>query len=140
VDELTFDVDEFRQRFAPAFDNQTLYPDATLQAYWDQAICMLSDCGCGPDEGACQRLLLDLMTAHLAYLFNALNTKKSSGIVTSAAIDKISVGMTPPPITSQWGWWLNQSPYGAQLLAMLNLEAAYSVYVPRTCRRPFGWL
>jgi len=58
----------------------------------------------------------------------ALSAKANSGdvagVVTAATIDKISVTLMPPPGLNQWQWWLNQTPYGQQLLALLQIAAA----------------
>lgn len=124
---IEFDVDLFRQQF-PAFADETTYPDAMLQMYWDMATCYISDADCGRLSGNCRRLALNAMTAHLTQLSVIIKNNGAyngnPGIVNSATIDKITVSLTPPPFgTSEWRWWLETTPYGQQLLALLEAKS-----------------
>jgi hypothetical protein len=130
---LTFDVAIFRQQF-PAFANATVFPDAQLQMYWDMATCYVSAkqgywCSCSMDDCACQRLALDLMTAHLVALSVLIAAGQTPGLLQNATIDKITVGLTPPPLPNQWQWWLDQTPYGQQLLALLQAQSVAGFYI-----------
>ncbi len=116
---LVFDPTLFRQQF-PAYSNATTYPDALLQMYWDMATCYISDLNYGCLQGTCRVLAINLMTAHLLYISDLIAAGEVPTIVNNATIDKISVGLTPPPIKNQWQWWLNTSPYGGQLLTLLS--------------------
>jgi hypothetical protein len=126
---ITFDVTAFRAAY-PAFSNATTYPDATLQGYWDAATSYISDqnSGCLMLRDGARVLALNLMTAHLAALFAIIAAGETPGIETSATIDKISVQMMPPPVKNQWQFWLSQTPYGAQLLALLQANTAGGFY------------
>ena len=114
----------FRSLF-PSFSNQQTYPMAVIQLWWNNATSYLSNqyngCRWGALTLAQQTIALNYMTAHLLYLNNLAVTGEQSGIVTGASIDKVSVQIEPPPQTNQWQWWLNQSPYGQQLLALLQV-------------------
>lgn len=122
---IWFNATSFRALF-PAFANTTTYPDATLQIYWDTGTSYISD-----KYGYCwprwplarQTLALNQMAAHLAYLNTQIAAGKPTGVLQGATIDKITVQLQPPPLTDQWSWWLNQSPYGQQLLALLQTAA-----------------
>lgn len=41
-------------------------------------------------------------------------------MVNSATEGSVSVGMTPPPAKNMWQWWLATTPYGVQLMALLQ--------------------
>ncbi len=125
---ITFDVSLFRQQF-PAFSNSATFPDAMLQMYWDMATCYISDCDYGWLNDGCRLLAINLMTAHLTALSVIIAAGETPGIVNSATIDKITVSLTPPPIPNQWRWWLNTTPYGAQLLALLAANSAGGFYI-----------
>ena len=125
---LTFDVTAFRVQF-PAFANVTLFPDATLQMYWDTATCFVSNRNYGWLAGACRQLALNLMTAHLAQLSVIIAGGQTPGMVQSATIDKVTVSLTPPPVPNQWQWWLGLTPYGQELLALLMARSAGGFYV-----------
>lgn len=127
---FTFDVEEFRV-FFPAFASETLFPDDTLQMYWDSATCLVENTqsGCLMLEGDCRFRALNLMTAHLTALSVLIAAGQTPGLVQSATVDKVSVSLTPPPIQSQWQWWLSLTPYGQQLLALLQVSSVGGVYI-----------
>jgi hypothetical protein len=133
-----FDISAFREAF-PAFADDVIYPDAMIQLYADASLCYLSERSCGCDE-----LNRQLLVAHLLTLNDrALTGNSSGGIVTGASIDKVSVSVAPPPVTSSWGYWLSTTPYGLQLLALLRRCGAGGMYVGgtperRAFRRSFG--
>lgn len=125
---LTFDVAAFRLQF-PAFANETTFPDEMLQMYWDMATCYISDDGSyGWLQGTCRQLAINLMTAHLTALSVIIAGGEVPGIVNSATIDKVSVTLTPPPLKTEWQWWLLNTPYGAQLYALLTVRSSGGWY------------
>lgn len=125
---LTFDVTAFRLLF-PAFANASLFPDATLQMFWDSATCYISDVGnFGALQGKCRQYSINLMTAHLAQLSTIIAAGQVPGLMQSATIDKITVSLTPPPVANQFKWWLNLTAYGQQLLALLQIRSAGGFY------------
>lgn len=127
---ITFDVTAFRAAF-PQFANLTKYPDARLQGYFDSASCIINnnDYGCGSLTGTCRVRALNLQTAHLAALADIIAGGQAPGLVNSATVDKVSVSLTPPPFKNQWQWWLSLTPYGAELLALLQAKAVGGFYV-----------
>lgn len=126
---LTFDVALFREQF-PVFANATAYPDAMLQMYWDMATCYVTDIGnYGWLQGRCRQLAINLMTAHLTALSIIVAGGQVPGLVQSATIDKVSVSLTPPPLKNQWQWWLSTTPYGQQLLALLQNRSVGGWYI-----------
>lgn len=125
MSEYVFDAAAFRAAY-PAFSNVTLYPTVTLDAYWATAGCFVenTDSSCLPFlTGACREKALYMMTAHLAALATIVAAGKTPGLVSSATIDKISVTLQTPPEADQWQWWLNLTPYGMQLLALLQVSS-----------------
>jgi len=125
---LTFDVTEFRLLF-PTFANPAVFPDVTLQMYWDTATCFISDwANFGSLQGKCRQLALNYMTAHLAALSVVIAGGQVPGLVQSATIDKVTVSLTPPPVPNQWKWWLNLTPYGQALLTLLSVRSAGGFY------------
>lgn len=115
----------------PPFSDEAIYPDEMLEMKWSMATCYVSDSDCGRLSGKCRENALYLMLAHLLYLATKANEQAATttpgsiagargGIVTSATIDKVSVSLLPPPVTDSWDWWLQQTPYGSQLLALLS--------------------
>ena len=126
---ILFDPVEFRLAF-PAFANETTFPTVMLQRYWDMAICYVDDCGSyGWLQGECRRLAINLMTAHLLAISVLIAAGQTPGLVQSSTIDKISVSLTPPPLKNQWQWWLSTTPYGAELLALLQTRSVGGWYI-----------
>lgn len=120
---INFNDANFRAQF-PAFANQNDYTPQFLQIWWNNATSYISNqnqCGWYSMTLAQQTLALNYMTAHLVELNKLAGCGEDGGIVTSATVDKVSVSLQPPPDVNQWQWWLNQTPYGKQLLALLQL-------------------
>jgi hypothetical protein len=127
---LTFDYTLFITQF-PAFSNVTLYPQATIEMYWGIATFYISDNAvCGSLTGSARQYAINLMTAHLIYLAGLVAAGQTPGVLQNATVDKVTVGLQPPKDPNQWQWWLNGSPYGAQLLALLQVASAGGYYIP----------
>ena len=126
---LTFDYNLFITQI-PAYSDPTKYPEATLQVWWDIAINYVSDVGnCGSLQGSARQYAINLMMAHLIYLSLQIAANQVPGMMQGATIDKVSVNLVPPPVPNQWQWWLGTSPYGQQLLALLQAHSAGGYYI-----------
>lgn len=124
---VSLDLTNFRALF-PVYVNPVIFTDAAIQAQWDLAASYITDntntarflrMTCKQ-----QRNALNLMTAHLVALGQIIASGQNTGLLQGATIDKVSVTLTPPPEVNQWQWWLNQTPYGQQLLSLLQTVAA----------------
>lgn len=126
---FVFDIPAFRVSF-PAFANSTVYPDATLQMYWDNAGCIVENTTyeCYMLAGVCRYRALNLLTAHLAAISDLIAAGQVPGLVQNATIDKVTVGLTPPPLLTQFQWWLSLTPYGQQLLVILQVSSVGGEY------------
>lgn len=131
---IVFDVDAFRAAF-PAFANTSQFPDETLQGYWGAATVQISDENYGWLNGAGRERALNCLTAHLTQLSSVIQSGQTVGLVSEASIDKVKVTLTPPPVKSQWQWWMSLTPYGAECLAILSAGAAGGFYVGGTPNR-----
>lgn len=124
------------------YSDPTDYPEVTLQAYWDNATNYISRVGnYGNIQGHQREYAIQLMMSHLIYITNLANTGNGSGggsgggssggvpgQLQSATIDKVSITVTPPPSQNQFQWWLGLSPFGQQLLAMLQIHSVGGEY------------
>jgi hypothetical protein len=125
---VTLNLTSFRDRFK-AFNNVVTYTDATIQTTWDTSIIYVSDVTNNCFTATKLELALQQMTAHLLTVSDKLTTsKKSMGTVTSSSIDKVSVTLAAPKNSDEWEFWLNQTPYGQQLLALLNTVCVGGFY------------
>lgn len=134
VSQWIFNVDAFRVQFVE-FADAAAFPTLTLQSYFDAAGCYVENKNYGWLRGCCNLLALNLMTAHFAKLASAIADGQTTGIETAATIDKVSVTMMAPPVKGMWQYWLAQTPYGQQLLALLSAKAAGGLYTPGSIGR-----
>jgi hypothetical protein len=129
----------FRALFT-VFSSETEYPEATLAAYWAVASDFIStyDSCFNNLNGNSLQLALDSLCAHITVLFTVDQDNVNEGedpgqpgsIETSASVGSVSVSSLPPPVgNDQWRYWLNQTRYGQQLLALLAVKAVGGVYV-----------
>lgn len=126
---LTFNYSLFIVQ-CPQYSNPTIYPESLLQSYWDIAINYISDvANFGSLQGSARQYALNLMVAHLAYLSGLISAGQVPGLMQNATIDKVTVTLTPPPLQNQFEWWLSLTPYGQQLLALLQVSSVGGFYV-----------
>lgn len=128
MEDHTLDPAAFRAMF-PQFASVAIYPNTSLQAWWSMATVNMSAADSCALNGDTLQLALNLMTAHLGALFVSMASGKRGGVLTSASIDKVSVGYASPPFKTGWQFWLSSTPYGLQLWALLTGLAAGGFYV-----------
>lgn len=129
---IIFNPTEFREQF-PAFQCAPPISNDTLQAYFDTATLYINNpsgyCYRGGLTLAQRKQSLYLMTAHLTAISRLIAKNQLPGVITSATVDKVSVTLEPPPATNQWQYWLQSTPYGAQLLSLLQVASVGGFYV-----------
>lgn len=132
MSDIAFDPAAFRKLF-PVFKDVGCFPDAVLQGWFTTACLYVSnqDSACFVVNGDTRAYALNLMTAHVGFMWKAAANGEPTGIVTQATIDKITVAVKAPPIQdgSMLQFWLAQSPFGQQLLALLGMKAAGGLYI-----------
>lgn len=130
---ISLSLPVFRALFK-AFDNTIVYPDAIIQLFWDTATAYVSNRNGGCFVGSMtlpqQTLALNQMTAHLLALNDLIAAGNTPGIVVAGTVDKVSVTLEPPPTVNQWQYWLQTTPYGQQLLALLGTLSVGGFYFP----------
>lgn len=139
---------ELRAAF-PAFADATAYPDAMLENCLTFAGSFISDkyrvCGDSLDLKS-RTLALELMAAHIALLLTQSGDSSTgggssagqvSGMVVSARIGDVSVSTAVPENLSQLSWYLNQTPYGQQLNALLAIHVS-PIYFGGSKQRVFN--
>ena len=128
---ITLDPAAFRALF-PQFADPVKWPDAALSIQFGAATGYVSADTYGDMTVAARTNALYLMTAHLLALGVIIaqnNYSGQVGVVQGAVVDHVQITLTPPPVKSQGQWWLNTTPYGAQLLGLLDAQAAGGFYV-----------
>jgi hypothetical protein len=137
---LTFDYASFVV-IAPAYSDPIRYPQATLQAFWNSAINYISNVGnYGQLQDGARQYAINLMTAHLVYISGLIASGTVPYLMQNSTIDKVSIGLTPPKLNNQFQWWLSVSPYGQQLLALLQVNSVGGFYIGGSPQRAaFGF-
>jgi len=130
--DIAFNFALFQGQFPEFVDPP--YTSILVEAQWNIATCYISVKNCGSLTDACRAFAINAMTAHLFKLqTNSANVPsggKSTGFVQQANIAQISVSIVAPPTNaSQFHWWLNQTAYGQQLLALLKAKSVGGLYV-----------
>ena len=120
---FSLDLAAFRLSY-PAFKDNTAYPDETLRAYFTTSSSYLANDNYGWLKEESRYIALTMMTAHIGAIGALIASGETPGLASSGSVDKTSVTLTPPPMTSQFHWWLNITPYGQQLLALLQMRSA----------------
>jgi hypothetical protein len=129
---ITLNLVTFRILF-PQFADPTAFPDVKVSANFDMATGYVSADTYGDMPVAARTQALNLMTAHLLALGVIIaqnNYSGQVGIVTGATVDSVAITLAAPPSgSSQWKWWLNTTPYGAQLVALLEAQSVGGFFV-----------
>lgn len=117
------DIAAFRVLF-PAFADPVQFPDALLNTYYAIAGSYIdNNDNCSGLNGATLDWALQLMTAHLLFIFDQIRKGQTSVVIAGATIDKVTLSLAPPPAKNGWQWWLATSPYGLQLWALLQARS-----------------
>lgn len=131
---MELDITTFRSLF-PAYASETDYTDATLTQWYTIGKCYVKDNDCVlPEE--CRGQALMAMLAHLLYIQDQVKSGNQARVITSATEGKVSVSLAEPPSGSNFSYWLNCSPYGPQVLAMLEVAFAGGGWVGDGLPRP----
>lgn len=82
-----------------------------------------------------------LMTAHLSLLTYKNQNGQAGGIgagmVASAAVGEVNVSYVQIPNLDMWSYWLALTPYGLELLALLEKLTAVPFYIGGSLERVF---
>lgn len=125
---VTFDVAQFRAQY-PEFADPLKFPDAILQGNWDLATCYMTSENYGILQNTCRQKALNMLTAHITELSTQYNKGEITGVLNSATIDKVTVALTPPKIRNGWDYWLYQTAYGQQFIALMQVLTVGGFYV-----------
>lgn len=124
------------------------YPEFNTEAY--QNICPIcfrrAKCRIGIKNTCflkdCKRIeIIYLLTAHLSVLSlraqSGQGGAQGSGQVASASVGEVSVSYVQIPGLDSWSYWLSSTPYGLELLALLDSLSAMGFYFGGTLERVF---
>lgn len=119
----------FRERF-PKFATKT---DEELQEWYDVAILYIPETGRIMTIDQREQAIF-LLICHLLTLSEMASRGQTPALVSSSAVDKVSVSTTPPPFgSSQFAWWLSITPCGQALNALIKTSTAGGSLVGGSC-------
>lgn len=127
---LSYNDTAFRA-LLPYFANATTYPESQLQMFFNMATDFITTIPSWAFTGTQQQDALYYLTAHLQQIFTlySANNGASPNIETEAQIDKVRVQVMPPIAKTAFQQWLNQTPFGQMLRALLSSAAAGGFYM-----------
>ena len=123
--DITLIMSDFRAQF-PAFSSVT---DVSVTMYFNMASDFISVKNYGLLKDNSRTLALYLLTAHLLQIAGQVIANAAVGTVTIATEGSVSVSLLQPTASNEFKFWLNQSVYGQQLLALLSAKSAFGFYV-----------
>jgi len=135
--EVTLTVERFRADF-PEFADETVYLEPALQNSINAASSYISrqNSSYFADENRLRGL--ELMAAHIYTLSAAMRRGNTQGgITTSSSIGSVSVTLLPPAIKRQFDYWMNQTAYGQQYLALLQSKSPAGLFMGGSNQRVF---
>lgn len=136
--QIVFDSASFRLQYKE-FSDETQYPNALIEAYWDMASEFVTVDGSpfAAIQGKGWTVVLNMLTAHIMKLAMAAADSAAQGtpggqvgFMTSASVGEVSVSTLAPPVKNGWQWWLCQTPYGSALWALLAVKSVGGLVVP----------
>ena len=126
---IELDTAAFRLLF-PQFADTARYPDALLAAQWGAATTYISASPYGCMAVEARTYALQLMLGHLLSLHAQIAAGGAAGVVQQSKVGDVAVSLHAPPYgTSPWRYWLNLTPLGVSLLALLDAQASGGFYV-----------
>ena len=124
---IELDIAQFRINF-PEYASEAGYPDALLNSQYAIGKCYVADNDCTlPEES--REYALQLMLAHFLNIQDSIASGRPTQIVTSATEGSVSVSLAESPNSDTWSYWLSSSPYGLQMISMLDAASAGGFFV-----------
>ena len=133
---ITLTVDGFRSDFVE-FSNTETYSNELISSFINRSYGYISRNVYGILSKADRKLALELMTAHLLTINSKISSNAATGQIASTSIDAISVSLVAPVNKNAWQYWLNSTPYGQQLLALLQAHAPAGIYYGGSYQKVF---
>jgi hypothetical protein len=128
---MVFPVDDFLARF-PSFSSKEKV--AVIESGNKAMMHITPDQPGMPMRGKYRFYALFLMTAHLLELDDATSSADGTSIAGTpfkATVGSVTIENTKPNSfqSDDWNYWLNQTKYGRELLAYLEVQAPAGIFL-----------
>jgi len=135
--EVTLTVERFRADFTE-FSDETLHTDPAIQNAINRASAFISRQNSIYISSDNRLLALELMAAHIKTIAASMASGNAQGgIVGSSTVGSVSVTLIPPPVKRQFDFWMNQTGYGQQYLALMQAHSPAGMFVGGSFQRVF---
>ena len=133
---ITVSIDEFYTYF-PEFNTEEYTETAVSALSRAQIYISLLNTGRLTDER--RKLAVYLLTAHIAVLMYKNQTGEgAAGQIAGASVGEVSVSYFQTPAQEdEFEYWLGLTPYGLELLALLNTLTSVPFYIGGSYERVF---
>lgn len=129
---MPFDKAEFRLIF-PEFADENQFPDAMIDFQLEVGKVYVGDHS---------KVYTQLIVAHLLQIRSLTADGQHTMITKLANEGDVSISLVQPPNDDNFTYWLNVTPYGMQLLSLLECDSIGGFYISglpeRTSFRKFG--
>lgn len=123
----------------------TEYPEFNTEAYTNicptafrQAKTYISIKNDGRLKDDKRVLAIYLLTAHISLLnYRNQTGQGQSGAVASASVGEVNISYVQIPNLDSWSYWLSLTPYGLELLALLETLSCVPFYIGGSLERVF---
>lgn len=134
---LIITADRFRADF-PEFTDETKHTESAIVNVLHRASSFVSRWNSGALKDEKRILAIELMAAHLKFLQDgAIVGNTGGGLIGSSSVGSVSVTMIPPLVKRQFDYWMNQTMYGQQYLALLGSLAPAGLFFGGSFQRVF---
>jgi hypothetical protein len=133
--EVTLTVERFRADFTE-FADETKHTEPSLSNAIKRASSFISRQNSIYFYDDNRLLALELMAAHIQTISLSLGQGNTQGgVVGASTVGSVSVTLIPPPIKRQFDFWMNQTGYGQQYLALMQAHSPAGMFLGGSFQR-----
>jgi len=114
--------------FISQFPEFASISETVVQMNFDMASDYISSVNYGSLRDGARLLALYQLTAHLLRLSGQISKDQMNGSIISATEGSVSLTVMQPENTNEFTFWINQTPYGHALSALLKVKSAFGLW------------
>ena len=114
--------------FIVQFPEFATVTQSVVQMNFDMASNYISSVNYGSLRDGARLLALYQLTAHLLRISGQITKDQMIGSIVSATEGSVSLTVMQPENSSEFTFWLNQTPYGQSVSALLRVKSAFGLW------------